>query len=176
MKFYRINQKKQNNDKRQRSQNRWKSKNISKRFGRFQFILRSFSAFDVDEKTLASIYKCGPNLEFISLVGCGIRKLPENFFLCLPKVKGIDLRNNCLASLPQSIAYHPNLRVMLLAGNLFKSVPFLLHTLPKLSRHDLSLQISTIIGQEEQRPFITAVSYDISWQSKLAIMYNEYIV
>ena len=74
----------------------------------------------------------------LTLARCGIRKLPENIFLFLPHLKMADLRQNSLVSLPSSLAYHPYLQVILLLDNLFPTFPTILHTLPKLTEHDLA--------------------------------------
>ena len=58
------------------------------------------------EETLKQIYKIGANLEGLELANCGLKQLPENLFLFLPRIKYVDLRQNQLASLPDSLAYH----------------------------------------------------------------------
>ena len=104
----------------------------------FLVFFRTFSASEVTNETLSNIYKVGLHLERLCLVGCGIRKLPENLFLFLPKVKHVDLRHNFLISLPDSLAYHPTLEVLLLSENLFPSLPPLLYTLPRLKMHGIT--------------------------------------
>ena len=52
----------------------------------------SFSVREVTSDTLSNIYKVGAVLENLYLVGCGIRRLPDNLFLYLPRVKWLDLR------------------------------------------------------------------------------------
>ena len=98
---------------------------------------RTFCASEVTEKTLYNIYRSAKDIEKLLLIDCGIRKLPENLFLYLPKLKVVDLRDNFLVSLPPSLAYHPTVEVLLLAGNLFLHTPSLLRTLPSLVKHDL---------------------------------------
>ena len=123
------------------------------------FFIRIFSASKVTEETLSKIYKVGLNLEYLSLVECGIRKLPENLFLFLPKVKAVDLRRNLLISLPESLAYHPTLEVLLLSDNLFLDIPPLLHTLPRLERHGLIPRLAgRKLKEQDSKQFMTAVS------------------
>ena len=111
-----------------------------------KILFRTFCASKVTEQTLHQIYKSALNIENLILIGCGIRKLPENLFLYLPKLKVVDLRNNLLLSLPPSLAYHPTVEVMLLAGNLFLHPPPLLKTLPGLLRQDLGEEVVRVGG------------------------------
>lgn len=92
----------------------------------------------MNDETLLKIYKVGLNLEGLCLAGCGIRKLPDNLFHFLPIVKHVDFRHNLLLSLPSSLAFHPTVEVLLLAGNLFMGTPSLLSTLPRLQIHGLA--------------------------------------
>ena len=119
---------------------------------------RTFCASKVNERTLQSIYKVGLNLEHLILIGCGIRKLPVNLFLFLPKLKVLDLRNNFLISLPKSLAYHPNLEILFLGGNLFNSPPSLLQTLPRLVKHDIRITKKNTKIQERKCPVVSTVS------------------
>ena len=122
----------------------------------YKIFLRTFCASKVNERTLYNIYKSALNLENLILIDCGIRKLPENLFLYLPKVKVVDLRNNLLISLPTSLAYHPSIEVMMLSGNLFTITPPLLKTLPRLVKHDLTRTMEGI--QNCKYPDISIVS------------------
>ena len=106
----------------------------------------TFCASKVTEKTLYNIYRSAKDIEKLLLIDCGIRKLPENLFLHLPKLKVVDLRDNFLVSLPPSLAYHPAIEVMLLAGNQFLHPPPLLKTLPGLLTQDLGGEVLRVGG------------------------------
>ena len=47
---------------------------------------------EVTSNTLTDIYKVGAVLENLYLVGCGIRRLPDNLFLYLPRVQRLDFK------------------------------------------------------------------------------------
>ena len=123
---------------------------------------RTFCSQNVKEGTLQNIYRVGLYLEHLILIDCGIRKLPENLFLFLPRLKVVDLRKNLLVSLPESLAYHPNIEVLLLSGNLFIYTPSILQTLPSLVKHDLGMTIRNTNSHQRKYQF----DYTVSCQSR----------
>jgi len=115
---------------------------------------RIFKSNIVTTDTLAQIYKQGVSLECLCLQKCGIRKLPDNLFLFLPNVKFVDLRHNYLISLPRSLAFHQNIEYLLLSDNLFKTIPPILSSLPKLKETGLKglqpgLRLSSSLEEHE---------------------------
>ena len=119
---------------------------------------RTFCSKNVKDGILQNIYRVGLYLEHLILIDCGIRKLPENLFLFLPRLKVVDLRKNLLVSLPESLAYHPNIEVLLLSGNLFNSTPSILQTLPSLVKHDLCMTIKNTNSRPRKYQFNYTVS------------------
>ena len=61
-----------------------------------------------------------------------IKLIPEEVFRHLPCLKWLDMRDNCLIALPDSMANYPTLEVVLLDNNLLSELPTLLCTLPRL--------------------------------------------
>ena len=76
--------------------------------------------------------KLGNTVENLYMVGKEIKVIPEEVFRHLRCLKWLDLRDNNLISLPDSLANHPTLEVLLLDNNLFTELPSLLTTLPRL--------------------------------------------
>ena len=86
--------------------------------------------------------------------------LPEPMFSYLPSLKYLDLRMNFLVSLPNSLAFHVNLEIVLLAGNLFQKLPLLLITLPNLRRVDLKLlEVETSDEYQNCMVYVKGVSF-----------------
>ena len=81
---------------------------------------------------MAALVKLGNQVETLSIAGHKLKAIPDAVFLNLPCLKWLDLRDNYLISLPESLVEHPSLEVVLLDNNLFTEVPEVLATLPKL--------------------------------------------
>ena len=58
------------------------------------------------------------------LEGNKLNSLPDDFFEKLSSVKWVDLRNNCLTSLPTiGLKNHNSLEILLLQGNQIRYLP-----------------------------------------------------
>ncbi|XP_076643935.1 uncharacterized protein LOC143354081 isoform X2 [Halictus rubicundus] len=71
-------------------------------------------------------------------------ELPGEMFTCLKHLKWLDIRNNQISSLPNSIESHKCIETLLLQANCIKELPLELCTLPKLK----TLQVA-------QNPLVT---------------------
>lgn len=63
------------------------------------------------------------NLRMLYLEKNFIEYLPEDFFIRLPKLTWLDLRNNRLKCIPKSIAYCECLENLLLSNNQIERLP-----------------------------------------------------
>ncbi|XP_048586268.1 leucine-rich repeat-containing protein 57-like [Nematostella vectensis] len=77
-------------------------------------------------------------LEYLYLKGSQISALPEEFFRKLINLVWLDLRDNQLENLPNSIGEHGRLKTLLLQGNKLKILPLELGLLNSLSAISLS--------------------------------------
>lgn len=73
---------------------------------------------EVPKETLAKT-----NLKMLFLEGNEITSLPSDFFIKLPQLTWLDLRNNKLTSIPKNIKDHQCLECLFLTNNLIKSLP-----------------------------------------------------
>ena len=96
------------------------------------FPCRSLSLPDYELSSMKTIIKLGSTVENLYMAGNKIRVIPEEVFRHLPCLKWLDMRDNYLITLPDSMAHHPTLEVVLLDNNLFSELPPLLGTLPRL--------------------------------------------
>ena len=96
------------------------------------FLFRSLSLPDYELKSMKTIIKLGNTVENLYMAGNKIKVIPEEVFRHLPRLKWLDMRDNYLIALPDSMANHPTLEVVLLDNNLLSELPTLLCTLPRL--------------------------------------------
>jgi hypothetical protein len=61
-----------------------------------------------------------------------IKELPKNFFLKLPHLTWLDLRNNHMSGIPASVAHHQHLENLLLSDNKIEALPNELGLVPNL--------------------------------------------
>ncbi|RZC37936.1 LRR 8 domain containing protein [Asbolus verrucosus] len=72
------------------------------------------------------------NLKMLYLQKNYIIELPKDFFLKLHQLSWLDLRNNQLTTVPESIAHHQHLENLLLSDNKIETLPNELGLVPKL--------------------------------------------
>ncbi|KAE8739213.1 hypothetical protein FOCC_FOCC015287 [Frankliniella occidentalis] len=78
------------------------------------------------------------HLQFLFLQSNLIKRLPTNFFLGLPNLRHLDLRENKLFEIPTSIAGHDSLEVLLLQNNKLPALPCELGQVPRLRKLQFS--------------------------------------
>ncbi|XP_056385824.1 leucine-rich repeat-containing protein 27 [Hyla sarda] len=83
------------------------------------------------------LYRDHPAIKSMHLEGNTLCSLPENFFLHLPHLVWLDLRNNQIKSLPSTIGKHRQLQYLLLEGNPIKMLPIALGDLSTLKALNL---------------------------------------
>ena len=96
------------------------------------FLFRSLSLTEYELNSMKTIIKLGNTVENLYMAGNKINVIPEEVFRHLPCLKWLDMRDNYLIALSDSMANHPTLEVVLLDNNLFSELPTLLCTLPRL--------------------------------------------
>ncbi|XP_024940249.1 uncharacterized protein LOC107267295 isoform X2 [Cephus cinctus] len=84
------------------------------------------------EEFPSHIIKSYPGLRMLYLENNKLAKLPDELFTTLKNLMWLDVRNNLLTYLPESIKYHASLETILLQGNKIERLPLELCLLPNL--------------------------------------------
>lgn len=85
-----------------------------------------------------SLMRIGMSLSSLSLVGCGLKKLPFTFGSYFSALSDLNLSNNQLKSLPESMQKMTSLKNIRLGDNLLSTIPAFFEFFSRLERFEAS--------------------------------------